>query len=199
MGTTVDPKELPSWLQRVSKLLSHKLSTSLRKMRESPFFVTRLGAHSTSTQCFAAKQSQSANYGGPETSVDHWFVSKKCFFFLQLTWAVAVSLRYTYAYSWFYSLWLLLQIDTEGEGCIQEDEFCSYLLQQLREKDSLSHFHLLPFQDSPRFRHNMSSKETLCRLIFTGSQSYCVSVSKVRHWYSTTCMIYTLNDDIWVI
>ena len=55
----------------------------------------------------------------------------------------------------------LLQIDTEGEGYIDQDEFCSYILQQLRERDSLQHMRSLPFQDPPKFKHNTYSKVDL--------------------------------------
>lgn len=73
------------------------------------------------------------------------------------------------------------QIGLGEEGFIQGDEFCSSLLRLLQEKDSLSNSHPLPFQDSPKFKHNMSSKETLCRLIFPPSQTpRYISVSKVR-------------------
>ena len=41
---------------------------------------------------------------------------------------------------------------------MERDEFCSYFLQQLREKELLSRVHTLPFQEPPRFKHNLYSK-----------------------------------------
>lgn len=74
------------------------------------------------------------------------------------------------------------QIDSGGDGVIQKDKFCSYFLQQLREKDS-SNVHHLPFQEPPKFRHNMASKETLCRLMFSGPVPRYISISKVSIIY----------------
>ena len=63
---------------------------------------------------------------------------------------------------------------------IEEEEFYSYMLQQLKEKDSLVHVRSLPFQDPPKFKHNMHSKETLCRMVANGNCSRYITVSKVH-------------------
>lgn len=69
----------------------------------------------------------------------------------------------------------------DGLGFIDADEFCSYLLQQLKEKDSLLGVLALPFNDPPKFRHSMLSKETICRLCLVSSPPRFISVSKVRN------------------
>ena len=71
------------------------------------------------------------------------------------------------------------QIDADNKGVIEEEEFYSYMLQQLKEKDSLIHVRSLPFQDPPKFKHNMHSKETLCRMVANGNASRYITVSKV--------------------
>lgn len=71
------------------------------------------------------------------------------------------------------------QIDADNKGVIEEEEFYSYMLQQLKEKDSLVHVRSLPFQDPPKFKHNMHSKETLCRMVANGNTSRYITVSKV--------------------
>lgn len=74
-----------------------------------------------------------------------------------------------------------LQIDIDGLGFIDADEFCSYILQQLREKDSLSRMlaPVAPFSNPPKFRHSISSKETICRLCLATNPLRLLSVSKV--------------------
>lgn len=76
----------------------------------------------------------------------------------------------------------LPQIDADGLGFIDADEFCSYLLQQLNERDSLSQLLVPPFGDPPKYRHNMSSKETICRVCTANGPLRFISVSKVKYW-----------------
>ena len=71
------------------------------------------------------------------------------------------------------------QIDADGLGFIDADEFCSYLLQQLKEKDSLSQMFSPPFSEPPKFRTNLCSKETICRLSLAHNPTRFISMSKV--------------------
>ena len=41
---------------------------------------------------------------------------------------------------------------------MEEGEVCSYLLQHLRERDTLAHTSPLPFQGPPSLRHNSYSR-----------------------------------------
>ena len=77
-------------------------------------------------------------------------------------------------------IYFTVQIDMDGLGFIDADEFCSYLLQQLKEKDSLLNMLTLPFNDPPKFRHALLSKETICRLCLASNPSRYLSVSKVK-------------------
>lgn len=79
---------------------------------------------------------------------------------------------------------------------------CSYLLQHLRERDTLAHTNPLPFQGPPTLRHNSYSRvqhnhachasvsvfhvvhrlllqETLCRIMFAPNPPRYITVSKV--------------------
>jgi hypothetical protein len=71
------------------------------------------------------------------------------------------------------------QIDADGLGLIDADEFCSYLLQQLKERDTLSQLLAPPFGEPPKYRHNMCSKESICRLCMANSPMRFISISKV--------------------
>lgn len=84
---------------------------------------------------------------------------------------------------------------------------CSYLLQHLRERDTLAHTNPLPFQGPPSLRHNSYSRvkhnqtsvsvfhvlhslllqETLCRLMFSPNPLRYITVSKVGECTTLSC------------
>ncbi len=92
-----------------------------------------------------------------------------------------------------------VQIDSETQGYISEEDFCTHVLQHLQEKDTLTQIRSLPLQDPPSFRQCPHAKvgivlhlllslpliiihwfqAPLCRLMPASSPSRWITVSKV--------------------
>ena len=79
-------------------------------------------------------------------------------------------------------MFLILQLDTSDDGFVDWDEFCTYMLLQLRENDFLASQTQRPFQSEAKIRHIVYNKqETSTRILAMDCPNRFISVSKVSY------------------
>jgi WD40 repeat protein len=74
---------------------------------------------------------------------------------------------------------LFTKLDVTSDGCVDWNEFCTYILVQLKENDYISKKKQLPFQSEPRIRHIFrSQQETTSKIFSAGNPTKYITVSK---------------------